>query len=84
MDVRAGFVQMQRPVQYMNVLAEPLLNGGEELGHDSGQHLWRRAIAFFADLVDGFLGADAGIGKQIVHSAVALGVAGFDVALVLL
>ena len=64
----------------MNVLAKTLLDGIHKLLNDFGQHLRRRAVAFFADLIDGFLGTDAGICQQIVHSAVALSVAGFLVA----
>ena len=79
-DVRAGFVEVQRPVQHMNVLAEAFLDGGYKLLNDFGQYLRRRAVALLTDLVDGFLGTDAGICQQIVHGAVALGVAGFLVA----
>ena len=82
-DVRAGFVEVQRPVQHMNVLAEAFLDGGHELLNDFGQHLRRWTVALLADLINGFFGADAGICQQIVHGAVALGVAGFSVAGVL-
>ena len=57
-----------------------IVHGGEELGYDGGQHLRRWTVALLADLVDGFLGTDAGICQQIVHGAVALGVAGFLIA----
>ena len=82
-DVGTGFVEVQCPVQYMDVGAKPFLNGGEELAHDGSQHLRRRTVALLADLVDGLLGTDTGIGKQIVDGAVALGMAGFFVAGVL-
>ena len=68
----------------MYVFPEALLNGGEELSHDGGQHLRRRTVVLLADLIDGFFGTDAGILQKVVNGAVAHGVVGFDVALVLL
>ena len=78
-----GLVQMQRPVQHMNVLAEALFDGVHELLNDIYKYLRWRAIALLADLVDGLFGADASIGQQIVYGAVSFDVAGFLVAGVL-
>ena len=83
MDVRTGLIQVQRPVQYMNMLAEALFDGVHELLNDIQKRLRRRAIALLANLVDGLLGADADIGQKIVYGAVSLDVAGFLVASVL-
>ena len=83
MDMGTGLVQMQRPVQHMDVGAEAFFHGCKKFQHHGSQHLGRRAVAFFANLVDGFFRADARIPQQIVNGSIALGMTGFGVALVL-
>ena len=82
-DVGTGLVQMQRPVQHMDVGAEALFHRCKKRQHHVSQHLGRRAVALFSDLVDGFFRANARIPQQIVNGSIALGMTGFGVALVL-
>ncbi|MBR2601181.1 MAG: phage tail tape measure protein, partial [Clostridia bacterium] len=58
-NVWAGLVQMQCPVQDVHMAAEALLEDCHEFLHDFQQHLGRRAIALFSDLIDRLLGTDA-------------------------
>lgn len=81
MDVRAGLVQMQRPVKDMDMIAKSFSDGLHKLLNDSSQHLWRRTVSLLADLIDRLFRTDASISQQVVHRAVAFGVTSFDVAL---
>ena len=82
-NMGTGLVQMQRPVQHMDVGAEALFHRCKKRQHHVSQHLGRRAVALFSDLVDGFFRANARIPQQIVNGSIALGMTGFGVALVL-
>ena len=83
MDMRCAFVQMQCPVQYMNVFAEFSLKLLNELGDDVQQVLCRSVFIQRSQLVDGFFRAGLAAGQQIRNGAVALCVPNLGVALVL-
>ena len=77
------FVQMQRPVQHMNVFAIlgfELLN---ELGNDVQQVLCRGVFVQRSQLIDSFFRAGLAAGQQVGNGAVALRVPNLGVTLVL-
>ena len=83
MDVGRAFVQMQRPVQYMNVFAEFSLKLLNELCDDAQQVLCGSVFIQRSQLVDGLFRACLTAGQQVRNGAVALRVPDSGVALVL-
>ena len=83
-DVGCAFVQMQRPVQHMNVVAKLGLELVNELRDDVQQVLCRSVFVQRPKLVDGLLRAGLAAGQQVGNGAVAFRVTDLGVALVLL
>ncbi len=83
MDVGCAFVQMQCPVQHMNVVAILGLELLDELCDDAQQVLCRSVFIQRSKLVDGLLRAGLAAGQQVGNGAVALGVANLRIAGVL-
>ena len=83
MDVRCALIQMQCPVQYMNVFAEFSLEILNELGDDVQQVLCRSVFIQRSKLVDSFFRAGLAAGQQVGNGAVAFRVTDLGVALVL-
>jgi len=79
MDVGCAFVQMQCPVQYMNMVSEPRL----ELLNNRQQNFARSMVVLCSQLIDGFFRAGLAAGQQVGNGAVALCVPDLGVALVL-
>ena len=84
MDVGRAFVQMQCPVQHMNMVAEFSLELLDELGDDVQQVLCGSVFIQRSQLIDGFLRAGLAAGQQVGNGAVALCVPNLGVALVLI
>ena len=82
-DVGRAFVQMQCPVQHMNVFAIPDLELLNELGDDVQQILCGSVFIQRSQLIDGFFRAGLAAGQQVRNGAVALCVPDLGVALVL-
>ena len=82
-DVGRAFIQMQRPVQHMNVFAEFSLELLNELGDDVQQVLCRSVVIQRSKLVDGLFRTGLAAGQQVGNGAVALCVPDLGVALVL-
>ena len=83
MDMRCAFIQMQRPVQHMNVFAEFSLKLLNELGDDVQQVLCRSVFIQRSQLVDGFFRAGLAAGQQVRNGAITLRVPNLGIALVL-
>ena len=83
MDVGRAFIQMQRPVQHMNVFAKLDLELLNELGDDVQQVLCRSVFIQCSKLVNGLFRAGLTAGQQVRNGAVALRVPDSGVALVL-
>ena len=83
MDVGSAFIQMQRPVQHMNMVAKLGLELVNELGDDVQQVLRRSVFIQRSQLVDGLFRAGLTAGQQVRNGAVALRVPDLGVALVL-
>ena len=83
MDVGCAFVQMQRPVQNMNMISEPCLELLDEFGHDRQKNFARSMVVLCSQLIDGFFRAGLAAGQQVGNGAVALCMPDFGVALVL-
>ena len=79
-DVRSTFVQMQRPVQHMNMVAILGLELLDELGDDVQQFLCRSVFIQRPKLVDSFLWAGLAAGQQVRNGTVALRVPDLGVA----
>ena len=82
-DVGCAFVQMQCPVQHMNMVAILGFELLDELCDDAQQVLCRSVFIQRSKLVDSFLRAGLAAGQQVGNGAVALGVPDLGVALVL-
>ena len=82
-DVGCAFVQMQRPIQNVNMIAKLCFELLDELGDDVQQVLCGSVFIQRSKLVDSFLRAGLAAGQQVGNGAVALCVPGFGVALVL-
>ena len=82
-DVGCAFVQMQRPVQNVNVFAKLSLELVNELGDDVQQVLCRSVFIQCSKLIDALLRAGLAAGQQVGNGAVALCVPDLGVALVL-
>ncbi len=82
-DVGRAFIQMQRPVQHMNMVAEFSLEFLNELGNDVQQVLCRSVFIQRSKLVDGLFRAGLAAGQQVGNGAVALRVPNLGVALIL-
>ena len=83
LDMRCAFVQMQCPVQHMNVFAIlgfELLN---ELRDEIEQILCGGVFIQRSELIDGFFWACLAAGQQVRNGAVAFRVPDFGIALVL-
>ena len=82
-DVGCAFVQMQRPVQNMNMISEPCLELLDEFGHDRQKNFARSMVVLCSQLIDGLLWAGLAAGQQVGNGAVALCVPNLGIALVL-
>ena len=82
-DVGCAFVQMQRPVQYMNVFAKLGLERFDELRDDVQQVLCRSVFVQRPKLVDSLLRAGLAAGQQVRNGAITLRVPNLGIALVL-
>ena len=82
-DVRSAFVQMQCPVQHMNVVAILGLELLDELCDDAQQVLCRSVFIQRSKLIDGLFRAGLAAGQQVGNGAVALCVPDLGVTLVL-
>ena len=82
-DVGCAFVQMQCPVQHMNMVAEFSLELLDELGDDVQQILRRSVFIQRSKLVNSLFRAGLAAGQQVGNRAVALRVPDFGIALVL-
>ena len=82
-DVGRAFIQMQRPVQHMNVFAILGFELLDELGDDVQQVLCRSVFIQRSKLVDRLFRAGLAAGQQVGNGAVALRVPDLGVALVL-
>ena len=82
-DMRCAFVQMQRPVQHMNVVAKLGLELVNELRDDVQQVLCGSVFIQRPKLVDGLLRAGLAAGQQVRNGAITLRVPNLGIALVL-
>ena len=82
-DMGCAFIQMQRPVQHMNMVAEFSLELLNELGDDVQQILCGSVFIQRSKLVDSFFRAGLAAGQQVGNGSVALCVPDLGVALVL-
>ena len=83
MDVGSAFIQMQCPVQHMNMVAILGFELLDELGDDVQQVLCRSVFIQRSKLVDGLFRAGLAAGQQVRNGAVALRVPDLGVAFVL-
>ena len=83
MDMGCALIQMQCPVQHMNVVAILGLELLDELCDDAQQVFCRSVFIQRSKLVDGLLRAGLAAGQQVGNGAVALCVPDLGVALVL-
>ena len=83
MDVRCAFVQMQCPVQHMNVFAILGLELLDELCDDAQQVFCRSVFIQRSKLVNRLFRAGLAAGQQIGNGAVAFRVSDLCVTLVL-
>ena len=83
MDVGRAFVQMQRPVQNMNMIAKFALEFLDKLGDDVQQVPCGSVFIQRSKLVDSFFRAGLAAGQQVRNGAVTFSVPDFGVALVL-
>ena len=79
-DMGCAFIQMQRPVQHMNVFAKLGLELLNELRDDVQQVLCGSVFIQRPKLVDSFLWAGLAAGQQVGNGAVALRVPDLGVA----
>ena len=82
-DMGCAFIQMQRPVQHMNVFAKLGLELLNELRDDVQQVLCGSVFIQRPKLIDSFLWAGLAAGQQVGNGAVAFRVPDLGVALVL-
>ena len=82
-DMRCTFIQMQRPVQYMNMVSEPRLELLNKLRHDRQQNFARSMVVLCSQLIDGFFRAGFLTFKQVLYGSVTLRVPNLGIALVL-
>ena len=82
-DVGCAFVQMQRPIQNVNMIAKLCFELLDELGDDVQQVLCRSVFIQRSKLVDGLFRTGLAAGQQVRNGAVALRVPDLGVALVL-
>ena len=83
MDVGRAFVQMQCPVQHMNVFTKLGLELLNELGDEIEQVLCGSVFIQRSKLIDGFFRAGLAAGQQVGNGAVTLCVPDLGIALVL-
>ena len=83
MDMGRGLVQMECPVNDMDVFTEAAFKLHHKFPDNFQKHIWGNGVLHRADLVDGFLWAEAFVSQQIIHAPVTLGVAAFGVPLML-
>ena len=82
-DVGRAFIQMQCPIQNVNVFAKLGLELLNELGDDVQQVLCGGVFIQRSQLIDGLFRASLAAGQQVGNGAVALRVSDLGVALVL-
>ena len=82
-DMRRTFVQMQCPVQYMNMVSEPRLELLNKLRHDRQQNFARSVFVQRPKLVDGFFRAGLAAGQQVGNAAVSFRMPNLGVTLIL-
>ncbi len=76
MDMGRTFIQMDHPIQNVNMGTEPALEFFKKFSGNLCQNLRRNGFIHGADLVDAFLRAGLTVFQQIRHGAVAFGVPG--------
>ena len=82
-DMRCTFIQMQRPVQYMNMVSEPRLELLNKLRHDRQQNFARSMVVLCSQLIDGFFRAGLAAGQQVGNAAVSFRMPNLGVTLIL-
>ena len=82
-DMRCTFIQMQRPVQYMNMVSEPRLELLNKLRHDRQQNFARSMVVLCSQLIDGFFRAGLAAGQQVGNVAVSFRMPNLGVTLIL-
>ena len=83
-DVRRTFIQMQGPIQNVNVFAETLMELIHKFCGDLKKLFGRSVALQRSKLIDAFFGAGFLAGKQIFGRTVSFRVPDFGVALILL
>lgn len=83
-DVRRTFIQMQGPIQNVNVFAETLMELIHKFCGDLKKFFGRSVALQRSKLIDAFFGAGFLAGKQIFGRTVSFRVPDFGVALILL
>jgi len=83
MDVGSAFIQMQCPVQHMNMVAILGFELLDELGDDVQQVLCGGMVVHCSQLIDSFFRAGLAAGQQVGNGAVALRVPDLGITLVL-
>ena len=71
-DVGCAFVQMQCPVQYMNMVSDPRLELLNKLRHDRQLNFARSIVVLCSQLIDGFFRAGLAAGQQVRNGAITL------------
>ena len=84
MDVGCALIQMQCPIQNVNMIAKLGLERFDELCDDAQQVFCRSMFIQRSKLVDSFFRAGLAAGQQVGNGAVAFRVTDLGVALVLL
>lgn len=84
MDVRSSLIQMQGPVQNVNVLAKTLMELVHKFCGDLKKLFWGSVTFQRSKLINAFFGTGFLAGKQIFGRTVSLGVPDFGVAFILL
>ena len=84
MDVRSSLIQMQGPVQNVNVLAKTLMELVHKFCGDLKKFFGRSVALQRSKLINAFFGTGFLAGKQIFGRTVSLGVPDFGVAFILL
>ena len=82
-DVRGSLIQMQSPIQNVNVLAETLMELIHKFCGDLKKFFWGSVALQRSKLIDAFFWAGFLAGKQIFGGTVSLRVPDFGVALIL-
>ena len=83
MDMGRGLIQMERPINDVNMFTEAPLQLHHKFPDNFQKHIRGNGILHRADLVNRFLRAEAFVCQQIINAPVTLRVAAFCVPLML-